>query len=81
MKSPFESAEDDDFTDVEFTLDVRCVGDETLDVTSNDLTLDQAHPDICPVGYAATDGDARGILIVKLRKNQVTVARVLLMEH
>ncbi len=34
MKSPFESEGDDDFTDIEFNLDVKCTSDETLDVSS-----------------------------------------------
>lgn len=33
MKSPFESEGDDDFTDVEFYIDVKCTNDETLDVS------------------------------------------------
>lgn len=33
MKSPFESEGDDDFTDIEFNLDVKCTTDETLDVS------------------------------------------------
>jgi DNA-directed RNA polymerase II subunit RPB3 len=32
MKSPFESEADDDFTDVELGIDVKCTTDETLDV-------------------------------------------------
>jgi DNA-directed RNA polymerase II subunit RPB3 len=33
MKSPFESEADDDFTDVEFGIDIKCTTDETLDVS------------------------------------------------
>ena len=32
MKSPFESETDGDFTDVEFTIDVKCTGNDTLEV-------------------------------------------------
>ncbi|KAK9804348.1 hypothetical protein WJX72_008349 [[Myrmecia] bisecta] len=66
MKSPFESGEDDDWTDVEFHLNVKCTGDDTMDVTSNDIQCDPRHPDVRPV----TDPEGKGILIVKLRKNQ-----------
>lgn len=34
MKSPFESEADEDFTDVEFNIDVKCTTDETLDVSA-----------------------------------------------
>ena len=40
MKTIYEPAEDDDIIDVVLTLDVRCTGDETLSVTSDDLHLD-----------------------------------------
>lgn len=30
MKSPFESEGDDDFTDVTFTLNIKCTDDNTL---------------------------------------------------
>lgn len=33
MKSPFESDADDDFTDVELSIDVKCTTDDTLDVS------------------------------------------------
>lgn len=35
---------------MEFTLNVRCTSDDTMDVTSNDLQLDPNHPDVVPVG-------------------------------
>lgn len=54
MTSPFESVGDDDeWTDVEMTLNVKCTSDETMDVTSNDLVLDPLHPEVCPVGAPA----------------------------
>lgn len=40
-----------DIVDVEFTLDVKCTQDHTLDVTSNEFVLDQNVPDIGPVGH------------------------------
>lgn len=72
MKSPFETEEDDDFTDVEFNIDVTCTTDDTLEVTSNDFQLDPRFPDVAPVGYSAggVEADQKGILIVKMRKNQ-----------
>lgn len=51
MQSPFEdTGEEDALTEVEFHLRVFCVSDGTLNVTSNDLTLDPNHPDIMPIG-------------------------------
>jgi len=46
----FEDAGENDFMDVEMTLNVKCTSDDTMDVTSNDLQLDNRYPDICPVG-------------------------------
>mmetsp|Transcript_10182 Transcript_10182/g.30625 ORF Transcript_10182/g.30625 Transcript_10182/m.30625 type:complete len:306 (-) Transcript_10182:304-1221(-) len=79
MKSPFESEGDDDFTDITFTLNIKCTDDNTLIVGSNDLVLDSNHPDIAPVGFSihhdATDN--KGITIVKLRKNQEVSLRAI----
>eukprot|EP00884_Botryococcus_braunii_P011957 jgi/Botrbrau1/20762/Bobra.0696s0001.1 len=51
MTSPFESVGDEDeWTDVEMSLNVKCTSDETMDVTSNDLVLDPEHPEVYPVG-------------------------------
>lgn len=50
MQGPFEDTGDDDFSEVELSLSVRCTSDETMDVTSNDLVLDPNHPDVAPVG-------------------------------
>eukprot|EP00887_Chlorella_sp_A99_P007108 scaffold2.g7108.t1 len=78
MKSIYEATDDADWTDVEFRLDVRCTSDETINVTSNDLRLDPQHPEVRPVGYSGGGGGGgggydsqdRGILLVKMRKNQ-----------
>lgn len=74
MKSPLES-EEDDFTDVEFTLDVTCTSDATMEVTSDFLIPDPKYPDIVPANYnpahlGPSADSGSGILIVKLRKNQ-----------
>jgi len=37
-------------TEVNFTLNVFCDQEGTMNVTSNDLELDQACPDIMPIG-------------------------------
>ncbi|KAL6771735.1 RPB3 [Auxenochlorella protothecoides x Auxenochlorella symbiontica] len=74
MKTIYEATEDDDWTDVEFTLDVRCTGDETMNVTSDDLLpADTRFPDVMPVGYDERGSLTRkhkSVLLVKLRKNQ-----------
>ncbi|KAJ8450989.1 hypothetical protein Cgig2_032614 [Carnegiea gigantea] len=55
---------------VEFHLRARCVGDQTLDVTSKDL-LSSDHT-VVPVDFSDSPAgdDNRGIIIVKLRKGQ-----------
>lgn len=50
---------------VELSLHVRCMEEQTRDVTS--LELRSAHEDVRPVLESPS---APGILIVKLRKNQ-----------
>lgn len=51
MQSPFEdTGEDNALQEVEFTLNVFCSQDDTLNVTSNDLELDRNNPDIAPIG-------------------------------
>jgi len=72
MKSYLDPTEDDDFTEVELTLDVTCTTDATMDVTSDMLMPDPRYPDIVPVHQGRNTGldTERGILIVKLRKNQ-----------
>jgi hypothetical protein len=49
MKSYLDPTEDDDFTDVELTLDVTCTSDATMDVTSDMLMPDPRYPEIVPV--------------------------------
>lgn len=68
MKSIYDAADDDDFTDIEFRLDIRCTADDTIAVTSDNLILDPRHPDITPVGYHSRS--SKGILLVKMRKGQ-----------
>ncbi|EIE18511.1 DNA-directed RNA polymerase II, 36 kDa polypeptide [Coccomyxa subellipsoidea C-169] len=72
MKGVFEDAGEADFLDVEMTLNVKCTSEDTMEVTSNDLQLDANHPDVRPVGYVpgGYDPENRGILLVKMRKNQ-----------
>lgn len=72
MQMPIE-AEEDDFTDVTLTLNVVCT-EEKMDVTSNHLQPDPSYPDIVPIHHnpesLAGDQPDKGILIVKLKKNQ-----------
>lgn len=79
MASPLDAAGDADWTDVELRLDVTAGGGAgggggdggTVDVTTNDIVLDPAHPTVKPVGYAPTGGGAiKGILLAKLRRGQ-----------
>eukprot|EP00192_Tetraselmis_astigmatica_P013274 CAMPEP_0117681520 /NCGR_PEP_ID=MMETSP0804-20121206/19036_1 /TAXON_ID=1074897 /ORGANISM="Tetraselmis astigmatica, Strain CCMP880" /LENGTH=322 /DNA_ID=CAMNT_0005491303 /DNA_START=47 /DNA_END=1015 /DNA_ORIENTATION=- len=79
LKFPWEDSDENDVVDVEFYLDIRCTSDETMDVTSNDFTLDERFPDIGPVGHPSlidysqaniNQEEEKGILIVKVRKNQ-----------
>lgn len=53
MKSVFEGADEDAFMEVELALSIKCSSDGTMDVTSNDFRLDEAHPSVCPVGTPA----------------------------
>ncbi|KAL5707065.1 DNA-directed RNA polymerases II [Ranunculus cassubicifolius] len=64
-----------EYCSVEFHLDVRCDGDQTLDVTSGDLL--SSDPTVVPVDVAARSSSSaydasenRGIIIVKLRRGQ-----------
>lgn len=50
MKGPFDDIGDNDFTDVELSLNITCTSDDTIDVTSNDFLLDRLHPEVHPVG-------------------------------
>ncbi|KAK9837884.1 hypothetical protein WJX74_007190 [Apatococcus lobatus] len=71
----YDTNDDDEnaLMDIVFQMDVKCTGDDTLDVTSNDLQLDPSFPDIHPVAYSTGPQDAqaeKGVLLVKLRKGQ-----------
>ena len=76
MQFPYmvEDSDAEAVTGVTLTLHARCVGDEPVLVTSDDLVSED--PSVLPVGHPlARSGDededgARGILIVKLRKGQ-----------
>eukprot|EP00889_Picochlorum_renovo_P004046 jgi/Picre1/31076/NNA_006431.t1 len=68
MKTIYEAGEDEEVQDVVMSLDIVCTTEDTLNVTSNDLILDPSYPRVAPIGYH--DRDARGILIVKMRKGQ-----------
>ncbi|GAB4838722.1 DNA-directed RNA polymerases II, IV and V subunit 3 [Ancistrocladus abbreviatus] len=59
-----------EYCSVEFHLRARCIGDQTLDVTSKDL-ISSDHT-VVPVDYSDSPGDSdnRGIIIVKLRRGQ-----------
>ncbi len=52
MKGPFDDIGDNDFTDVELSLNVLCTSDDTIEVTSNDFVLDAGRTDVMPVGEA-----------------------------
>ena len=90
MEFPYDYAGDDESkTDVSIDLRVKCVSDNTVDVTSDDLICNDDR--VVPVDYdpsrsaarggdpdaamdanedSSTAPDKKGILIVKLRKNQ-----------
>jgi len=72
MQMPIE-ADENDFTDVTLTLSVVCT-EEKMDVTSNHLQPDPSFPDIVPIHHSPEsligDQPDKGILIVKLKKNQ-----------
>ncbi|CAH9113681.1 unnamed protein product [Cuscuta epithymum] len=60
-----------EFCSVEFYLRVKCLGDQTLDVTSKDL-LSSDHT-VQPVDYSdstSPNPESKGIIIVKLRRGQ-----------
>jgi len=78
LKFPWEESDENDIVDLVFELDVTCGEDTTLDVTSHQFSLDPQFLDIAPVGHpsllhydeAVQQGEDKGILIVKMRKNQ-----------
>ena len=82
MVKPFEAMgdqahQDDDqpmpqeITEVSMTLDVKCTGDATHYVTSDDLMLDASFPEVQPVYYRAGHTSAeKPIVIVKMRRGQ-----------
>ncbi|XP_010526970.1 PREDICTED: DNA-directed RNA polymerases II, IV and V subunit 3 [Tarenaya hassleriana] len=61
-----------EYCSVEFRLSAKCIGDQTLDVTSRDLY--SADPTVTPVDFSDPSGyesnEQRGIIIVKLRRGQ-----------
>ncbi|ESW29765.1 hypothetical protein PHAVU_002G097400 [Phaseolus vulgaris] len=61
-----------EFCSVEFHLRVKCMTDQTLDVSSKDLY--SSDPSVVPVDFsdpASTDSsESRGVIIVKLRRGQ-----------
>ncbi|CAL5228381.1 g11504 [Coccomyxa viridis] len=74
MKGPFDDIGDNDFTDVELSLNITCTSDDTIDVTSNDFLLDRLHPEVHPVGYPGGPSTGQETekpsLVVKMRNNQ-----------
>lgn len=75
MKRPFEvSDEESELSEIYFSLHVKCLSDNTLDVTSDDLQLDSRFPDVRPVHYREPD-NKKAIVIVKMRKNQELALR------
>ncbi|KAK7400737.1 hypothetical protein VNO78_12028 [Psophocarpus tetragonolobus] len=61
-----------EFCSVEFHLRVKCMTDQTLDVTSKDLY--SSDPSVIPVDFsdpsATESSENRGVIIVKLRRGQ-----------
>jgi DNA-directed RNA polymerase II subunit RPB3 len=63
-----------EYCSVEFHLRVKCIADQTLDVTTKELY--SSDHTVVPVDFSAVDAssaeasDGRGIMIVKLRKGQ-----------
>ncbi|GAX73205.1 hypothetical protein CEUSTIGMA_g658.t1 [Chlamydomonas eustigma] len=71
MKRPFEQTDDNDIVDIVFRLDVKCTGDQTMLITTDDLVLDGMYPDVRPVNYRdPAGGEPKPIVLVKMRKNQ-----------
>ena len=72
LVKPYEyMGEDDSATDVHLELNVRCTGEQTRDVTSEDLFSHDER--VKPVCFWGNDGQVEkssAILIAKLRKNQ-----------
>lgn len=64
-------SEEKDIVDVEFTLDVKCLQDTTIDVTSNEFVLDPTYPDIGPVGHPQMQVDYSGGQDEKVRSSGV----------
>ncbi|KAK9814042.1 hypothetical protein WJX73_009986 [Symbiochloris irregularis] len=79
LTSPYEANDDKQCDELEYELNVRCTGDETMDVTSEDLRPHNSWPNALPVGHSqrpqgsAAQGNAadeRPIVIVKMRRGQ-----------
>ena len=56
---------------VEFTLQEKCTGTQTLDVTTENLVCKKERADVVPVAYASEEARSEDpILLLKLRRNQ-----------
>lgn len=71
MIRPFEATgEENEITDVVFSLNVKCTSDSTQNVTTDDLQLDPGFPDVRPINYQTGPEGEKPIVICKLRKGQ-----------
>ena len=52
LASPYEATEEHESDEIEFTLNVLCSGNETMDVTSWDLQTISSFPTMLPIGQA-----------------------------
>lgn len=68
MALPYDDTDGDALVAVTLSLHARCVTDEPLVVTSDDLVCED--PEVVPVNYQQGSGGAGGIVIAKLRKGQ-----------
>lgn len=79
MVRPFEATNENDLTDIVFTLDIKCTGDQTIHVTTDDLEIEEGtpHKDIVPINYRGGPDAEKPITLVKMRKNQELKIRAL----